>query len=257
MKLLAVFFLLGIFGGGCLPPPRTPDWAGKNWQEKQFFYFSGISSECRNVVCAKEESYNNAVASIAAFLGSTVSVLTQSDLDNNAQYLTAHFQSTTQEIPLKHIQVKKFKVSRYKKHLVGYVLVSIEKSEINTALAKMKQDADRQAQQQQNRRKLGVVTVHAPRYWKDLAGQANIFLGKAGYLTGKNGNNLFLQVDDFTCTQSHIQDVQICTLQAKVTFKQKEFVYTAKGYGRTQEQARKDAIGAWVEQIPPDILEGK
>ncbi len=257
MKRLVVFFFLGIFGGGCISTPRIPDWAGKNWQEKQVFYFSGISSECSNAVCAKEEAYNNAIASIATFLGSTVTVITESNLDNNGQYLSAHFQSATQEMQLKHIKVEKFKVSQDKKYLVGYVLVSLEKREIDAVLTQIKQDADWQTHKQQNRRKVGVITIHAPRDWKDLEGQVNRFLGKAGYLTGQNGNNLYLQVENFACTQSHIQDVQICILQVKATFEQKELVFTAKGYGHTQAQAREDAIGAWIEQIPQDILEEK
>lgn len=257
MKCLPTFFLLGLLGGGCVSAPTVPDWARKNWQEKQVYYFSGISSDCRNVACAKEEAYNNAVANIATYLGSTVSVLTESELDNSGQYLSAHFKSATREVPLKHIKVEKFKVSRYEKHLTGYLLVSVEKSELSTALAQIEWDQVSQERQLQNRRNIGAITIHTPKYWKDLEGQLSRFLNKAGYLIGKNGKNLFLQVDDFTCTQSHIQDIQICTLQAKVKFQQQEHIYISKGYGRTQEQARKDMVNAWIGQIPENILEDK
>lgn len=255
MKRLAPFLLLWILGGGCISAPKIPAWAGKNWQEKQVFYFSGISPTCSNVSCAKEEAYNNAVASITTFLGSTVSVVTESELDNSGQYFNTHFKSSTQKVPLKHLHVEKFQISRYKKNLVGYILLSIKTSEINAILNQIEQNTARQAEQQKSRHQLGVIRVHTTKGWKDLEGQMTRFLSKAGYCTGENGNDLLIQVDNFTCIRSQIQDIQICTLQARVRFKQKNLVYISKGYGRVHTQARQDAIKAWLEQIQPDFLE--
>ncbi len=257
MKHLVLFLLLGIWGGGCVSAPQMPPWAGRNWQEKQVFYFSGISSGCTNVACAQAEAYHNASASIAAFLGTTVSLETEGMLDNNGQYLQVHFYSATREVPLRHIQVEQFTVSRARQQVTGYVLVSVRQSEIQAALAQIQQEAEQQKKQRQQRRRLGVISVHAPRHWNDFAGQMNQFLSQAGYVTGTNGRGLFVQVEAFACDSSRLQDIQICALQAKVRFGPREFVYSAKGYGRTLAQARQEAIRALVGQIPQDILEGK
>lgn len=257
MRRLLVLCVLGIWGSGCVSAPKVPDWAGRNWQEKQVWYFSGISSPCRNMACAREEAYNNAAAAVAAYLGSTVSVLTEVSLDGGGQYLTARFSSSSQEVPLRHMKVEQFKVAEYQRHWVGYVLVSVEEKEINAAFEQINRKKEQQAKQLQNRRNLGILVLHAPRFWADLSGAFNRFLTKAGYRTGKQGADLYLQVKNFSCTQSQIQDIQICTLQANVIFRELEHSYIAAGYGRTPEQARREAVAAWIGQIPEDILEEK
>ena len=255
MKLLPVLLLLAFFGGGCVSAPNVPDWAGKNWQEKERLYFSGISSSCKHIACARQEAYNNALASMAAYLGTAVSVRTQSTVDNNGQFLTAVFTSSSQETALRQIQAEKFGISSYQGHLTGYILLSIEKRELERARAQLDLQALQKTQQRRQRQKIGPVAIRSPRAWKDLAGKLNNFLTKAGYCVASGGKTLYLQVEDFTCSKSHIQDVYSCTLQAKLTFAQRERVYLAKGFGRTRLQARQDAVDAWVAQIPQEVLE--
>ncbi len=255
MKLLPVLLFLAFFGGGCVSAPKVPEWAGKNWQEQERVYFSGISSLCTDIACARQEAYQNAVASLAAYLGSTVSVHTQSVLDNNGQFLTAVFTSSSQEVALRQIQAEQFSISSYQGKITGYILISIQKAELERARAQLRLQALQQASQRQKRLAKGPIVIRSPRAWADLAGKLNHFLTQAGYAVAPEGKALYLKVERFSCRQSQMQKIQICTLQAKLIFENTEHVYIAKGFGRTRRQARQEAVEGWVAQLPEEILE--
>lgn len=258
MRKLILLICLAALGVGCASTPKTPSWAGKSWEDQNTLYFGGISSACQDQACAKNQAYQNAISALAEYVGTTVQVSTQSDLTNDTQQINARFASTTDNLPLGNIKTEQVAFSSEKAPITGYVLVSIAKQEVARAKQKVEAAKKEAAEQQARRQAAGPLTVQGPEDWLDLTGKLEQFLRDNGYQTSTEGKPLTVRVVKFACQQGiSMKQLKNCTLQVSTVLGSQRNSFTVKGYGRSEDTARANAISLLMRDLPHDLWEQK
>ena len=237
-RIWGALMCMGVLGGCATQPPR---WAGQMWQGQGKMYFTGISS-CVTVPCAYREAYEQALVSVAQYIGNRLSVHTTSRLDNNGTELEMKVDILSKQLELEKVQVEKFNARKQGRKWMGYVLVSVEKAELARAERRW------QAKEQERLRQRQVVlNIQGER--KLAAGVAET-LRQAGFQTGKSNRTLRIEQTDFSCMPSQLQPLFVSTLGVQVQFESKQGVFQTRGYGVTCAQAQSQA----VEQSGLDIV---
>ena len=245
--------LLG--GAACKTAPARPDWAGRMWQEKQNMLVSGISSGCEDVSCAQKTAYANALADLAQYMGVRVSVHTRVNVQSDGQSVEAVYQAYTQELNLKHLNIEKFEAVRGKQGLTGYILLSVPQQELASAKKQLEISQAQAEAEQRRKHQKGYFYVSAPKNWPDLAGGMEKILRQQGYLVGRRGQAVRLQVAFFKCLPSAAAQLSVCTLQVEVESQGRKQRFTAKGFGAPAARARADCLENWLSGLPKNVLE--
>lgn len=200
---------------------------------------SGISSGCEDVSCAQKTAYANALADLAQYMGVRVSVHTRVDVQSDGQSVEAVYQAYTQELNLKHLNIEKFEAVRGKQGLTGYILLSVPQQELASAKKQLEQ-AQAQAEAERRRKhQKGYFYVSAPKNWPDLAGGMEKILRQQGYLVGRRGQAVRLQVAFFKCLPSAAAQLSVCSCRWKWKAKAANSVLRLKVLGlRRRGRAR-------------------
>jgi len=240
--------------GACVTTPKAPSWAGKSWTEKNTLYFSGISSGCTDVACAQQNAYQNAVSSLAEYIGTTVQVQTTGMLTNDFQTMQAQFLSNTEQLPLEKIKIEDFKHTADAQRITGYILISVDQAQVDAAKRHVEKQQQERAARLQRRKDLGPIAVQTPSGWTDLSGRIENLLNENGYIVAKMGTPFTVTIQQFSCSPSSvIRELQICSFQSQFSFKGTQNTFSTKGYGKSEGKAREEAVIRWVKQIPEDL----
>jgi len=251
--LIYINLICCLAGAGCVLAPAKPSWAGRTWQDNQEVYFSGISSSCKDIVCARSMAYANAADALAQYIGITIKSQTRQTTENNWQSLESSYIAVSDELHINNISIEKFEVFKESGYFTGYILLKTSQNE----LQKAKNIAEKLQKHQQalleTKKQLGPFYVRGSSKWEDLTASIEQFLKERGYQISKSGRQIKADVPQFYCVDSTMQDIKICTLQVNLEFKNKKYSYESKGYGANVVQARREAVNKLVSSLTEEI----
>ncbi|MDO5765712.1 MAG: hypothetical protein Q4P84_08445 [Elusimicrobiales bacterium] len=250
---LACCMLTG--GAGCVTAPASPHWAGKIWTDKQYLYATGIASACPDDSCAKNGAYADALHAAAEYAGIRIKTQTRVETSDGSPLLTAVYQAQTDELQLHSVEIDDFKTRRTEQGVTGYIVLKIARQELERA-KRLQEEAFLQEQARLERKKqLGLFYVPPVKGWPELTAGTERVLRAQQYSVGTRGTPVEVQVVLFQCETSALTEVQICTLQASLAFRGKKHTFSAKGYGRTVLQAKREAVSVWLNELPENVVE--
>lgn len=253
-----VIVVLSLWGGvGCVKATHIPAWAGKNWQEGDFYYFSGISDPSPNEQVSRQKAYIQALAAAGEYVGVTLTASEKSLLSNQGQELFSRVQLQTGKVVLAEGEVTDFICIRQDEMYVGYLTVAFRASVLHHAKEMLYQQ--RQAEQEQRRKNAssGPWHVDTPRQWPQLAQAVEKELIKQGFVLQKRGKVLKIAVKQFSCHSLSKYQLRRCTLVVSLQLPFGERTVSAAGYGTTQAQVKKDMLREWQREIEQLFLEDK
>ena len=245
MRLLFPVILSGLLGGCATQPPR---WVGEMRQEKGKMYLSGISTNCPNVSYAYQGAYQQALATIAQYLNSQVSVHSKSKSDNYGSYLETEIELVSKQISVNKVQVEKFISVKENNKWTGYMLISVTEKDLKETYKELEH---RQKEAAKKREK--VLTVTGKNTVTDNVIQQ---LRQFGFQTGKEGEKVYLSQNLYQCKFNDLYKLYTVNLGIQADFGNKKSSFEEKGFGNTCAKARSEALNdisleivKWLEEI--------
>lgn len=126
MRKLKLYFVLLIFLTGCAisttvnklelvekSASKMPDWIGRSYEDKDWFYFTGSASEKNTFEQAREIAIRDAVKKIIEYFGYTANVKFKRVLTEKTQYLLDEISGKSKEKKLIGIQIKDIYFERW------------------------------------------------------------------------------------------------------------------------------------------------
>ena len=234
---------------GCVSTVRFPEWAGKNWRENGWIYFSGISDPTTDIAAARQMAYARALASAGEYVGVTVSVTTQSTLSTVGQDFTSRLNAQTAEVLWAEGEVKEFRPFCQSGVCTGYLVLGFQENRLRKAQADLRAKQEQAQQRRRQNARSGPWRVQTAPEWSELTGAVEKHLLQLGFQIQPNGKPLWIHINQFQCRSLAGCGLVACSVTAKLELPFGERAITVSAYGNNREQAVWNLIGEWERKI--------
>lgn len=256
-KCILAWLLMGALWGsvGCASTAHFPAWAGKNWRENGWIYFSGISDATSDIAVARQTAYSRALAAASEYVGVSVSIDSQSTLSSWGQDFSDHLRAQTADVLWIEGEVKEFQTVCKKESCTGYLLLAFKENALRKA------QAAAQAKQQQKQKLLlqnarsGPWRVQAIPQWTALSPAVEKQLRRMGFRIQPNGRPVKIRMEQWHCYPVSCCALTACTATVRLELPFGERALTVRAYGNTREQAMRNIIGEWEREVETLFVE--
>ena len=248
-KLWAALLTVCFVGAGCAGTARLPAWIGKNWQENEYFYFSGISAPTANPALARQDAFSNALASASEYLGTRVYVQTQSTLSNARQDIELHFSAETEDFLFLYGEVKDFYLAREESSFIGHLLLAFKKSDLDNAQKTAARQKQQAARKRQKNAASGFWKIVPPADWEILAGAVEKKLQNQGFQFRPKGQPLYIRLLHCQCNSLPAYKLQSCVLTVHMQLPAQQYTLQLHGFGKNRAEISRDMLGEWEREV--------